>query len=150
MKTFLKNAFLALVLVTSLSFFNPTASAIDHDPADKGASAVDHDPADKPKINNNEVSIKLKNPLNMSNNGGIDNIPDLVKAIVKIALTIGIPLIVLAIIYSGYLFIAAQGSPDKLKVAKDTLLYVIVGAAILLGAYVIAEAVVGTINAIRG
>lgn len=91
--------------------------------------------------------VKLENPLA---GGGINDIPTLVERILEIVLMIGIPIIVIAVIFSGYKFIAAQGNPEKLKEAKQTLVYVFVGAAILLGAYAIAEAIVGTITAIRG
>lgn len=91
------------------------------------------------------TSIKLVNPLKT-----IDDIPSFVRALLDIVLTIAIPVIALAIIYAGYKFIAAQGNPTKLEEAKNTLIYVLIGAAILLAAYVIAEAVVNTINAIRG
>ncbi len=90
-------------------------------------------------------SIQLKNPL-----GDVKDIPTLVKKLLEIVLKIGVPLIALSIIYTGYLFIAAQGNPEKLKQAKDTLVYVLIGSAILLGAYVIANAVYNTIQAIRG
>lgn len=92
-------------------------------------------------------SVKLQNPLA---GGGIDNIPDLVRSILDILLEVGITIVALAIIYAGYKFIAAQGNPTELEKAKQTLKYVLIGAAILLAAYVIAETVVGTINAIRG
>jgi len=91
-------------------------------------------------------SITLDNPL--GNN--IQDIPSLVESILNIALTIGVPIIALAIIYSGFKFIAAQGNPEKLKEAKQTILYVLIGAGILLAAYAIATAVVDTITAIRG
>jgi hypothetical protein len=90
---------------------------------------------------------KLVNPLAK---GDVEDIPTLVEKLLEIVLKIGAPLIAIAIIYSGYLFIAAQGDPTKLATAKQTLVYVVVGAAILLGAYVIAESIVGTVNAIRG
>lgn len=94
--------------------------------------------------NSEPVSIRLANPLKT-----IDNIPDFVRALLDIVLTIAIPVIALAIIYAGYKFIAAQGNPTKLEEAKDTLKYVLIGAAILLAAYVIAEVIVNTVNAIR-
>jgi hypothetical protein len=93
-----------------------------------------------------DVSVKLDNPLG----NGIDNLPKLVEALLDIVLTVGVPLIALAIIYSGYLFVAAQGNPEALKKAKSTLVYVVIGAAILLAAYAISEAIVGSIEAIRG
>lgn len=92
-------------------------------------------------------SIKLENPLA---GGGINDIPTLVQEILNIVLTIGVPLIVVAIIYAGYKFIAAQGNSEKLKEAKNTLVYVLVGAAILLAAYAIASVIVSTVTAIRG
>ncbi|MFT6361383.1 MAG: hypothetical protein ACJA2Z_000366 [Candidatus Paceibacteria bacterium] len=94
-----------------------------------------------------DISIRLGNPLE---NGGVRDIPTLVREILKIVITVGVPIVALAIIYSGFLFVAAQGNPEKLKKAKETLLYVIIGAAILLGAYVIAEAIEATVAAIRG
>ncbi len=90
--------------------------------------------------------ITLINPL-----GDNDiTLPKLIERILSIALKIGTPLVALAIIYTGYLFIAAQGNPTKLGEAKKTLVFVLIGAAILLGAYAIAKALVATINAIRG
>jgi hypothetical protein len=91
--------------------------------------------------------IGLENPLA---SGGVEDIPTLVEKILEIVLTIGVPIVAVMIIYSGYLFIKARGNPDGLKEAKKNLLGVLIGAAILLGAYVIAETVVNTINAIRG
>ncbi len=92
------------------------------------------------------VVIKLENPLGSNTN----SLPELVQKILEIALKVGVPLIALAIIYTGYLFIAAQGNPEKLQKAKQSLIWVVIGSGILLGAYVIANALVGTINAIRG
>ena len=94
-----------------------------------------------------DISVRLENPLA---GGSVNDIPTLIREILKIVITIGVPIVALAIIYSGFLFVAAQGNPEKLKKAKDTLLYVIIGAAILLGAYVIAEAIDATVRAIRG
>ncbi|MCD8494867.1 MAG: pilin [Candidatus Pacebacteria bacterium] len=87
----------------------------------------------------------LKNPLE----GSVDSIPSLVSTILNIALLIAVPLVALAIIYSGFLFIAAQGDPNKLKEAKQTFLYVIIGGALVLGAVIIANAIAGTINQLR-
>lgn len=89
--------------------------------------------------------IKLDNPL--GNN--VESLPELVESLLNIALKIGTPIVALAIIYSGYLFVAAQGNATKLAEAKRTLMWVLIGAAILLGAYAIAKSLVSTVNAIR-
>jgi amino acid permease len=94
------------------------------------------------------TSIKLVNPLR--GNDGIRSLPDLVNALLRIVLTIGTPIIALAIIYAGFQFVTAQGNPEKLTKARRTFMWVLIGAGILLASYVIAEAIVGTVKAIRG
>ncbi len=60
--------------------------------------------------------------------------------------TIGTPIAILAIIYSGFLFVSAQGKPEKLKDARIALLWTIVGVAVLLGAQLLATVIKGTIT----
>jgi hypothetical protein len=83
------------------------------------------------------------NPLGTSS-----TLPVFIKNILNGVLTIGIPIIALAIIYSGFLFVFARGNSEKLTHAKDTLLYTLIGAAILLGAYAIATMISSTILAL--
>jgi hypothetical protein len=89
----------------------------------------------------------LTNPLA---GGDINDIPTLVARLLTIIVTIGVPLIALAIIYAGFKFVTAQGNPEKLEEAKKNLLWIIVGAAILLSAYAIAQGIEATISDIRG
>jgi len=63
----------------------------------------------------------------------VAGVPDLIKLILTGALKIGIPLVALAVIYCGFLFVFARGNSEKLTKAKDALLYTLIGAAILLG-----------------
>lgn len=86
---------------------------------------------------------KIKNPLGDT---GPTNIPAFIKNVLEGALKIAIPVVALAIIYSGFLFVFAMGNSDKLKKAKDALLYSIIGAAILLGSWAIANLIVTTID----
>lgn len=64
------------------------------------------------------------------------------------ALKIGIPIVALAIIYCGFLFVAAMGNSEKLQKAKDSLLYTLIGAGVLLGAYALAQLVNETVKAL--
>jgi len=64
-------------------------------------------------------------------------------------LKVGIPVIALAIIYSGFLFVFARGNEEKLKTAKDALFYSVIGAAVLLGSWAIAEMIASTIAALQ-
>ncbi|MCD5390159.1 MAG: pilin, partial [Candidatus Pacebacteria bacterium] len=138
----------------SISLYSSLAACLDaHSgaetvPYSSGSTGIDSGHSGNDSNNavaGSGVSIKLANPL-----GTVDTIPEFVKAVLDIVMKVGVPLVALAIIYTGYLFIAAQGKPEELKKAKDALVYVFVGSMILLGAYVIAEAIIGTVNAIRG
>ena len=91
------------------------------------------------------VDAKIANPLG----GGIDTIPKFIEAIINIVLIVGIPLLVLAIIYAGFLFVKAQGNSGELEIAKRTLLYTVIGGALLLGAFVIANAIGKTVEEIK-
>lgn len=85
----------------------------------------------------------IKNPL-----PGINDIPQFIEIIIKIVLTVGVPILVLAFIYAGFLYVKAQGNPGELEVAHRTLLYTVIGGALLLGAFIIANAIGSTVTQI--
>jgi len=89
------------------------------------------------------IISKVENPLG---EGNLETIPDFIKAIITIILTVGVPVVALAIIYTGFLFVAAQGNSEKITKAKKALVYTLIGAAILLGAFIVAEAIVKTVK----
>jgi hypothetical protein len=101
-------------------------------------------PTDGSTNNGVKIDAHIENPLG----DGIGDIPSFIAAILNFVLLLGIPIIVLAIIYTGFLFVTALGNSEKLKTAKRALLYVIIGAALLLGAFVVAEAIKGTVEEI--
>lgn len=80
--------------------------------------------------------IELRNPILSK------TFADLVQKIAKVFTAVGIPLVAIFLIYAGFLFVTAQGSEDKLKTAKTTFFWAIVGGAIVIGAYAIATAIV--------
>jgi hypothetical protein len=84
----------------------------------------------------------LKNPLKVT------SITDFIKALLDTVIKIAIPIIALAIIYSGFLFVSARGNGEKLETAKRTFIYTLAGAAILLGAWALATIVSDTVSAI--
>jgi hypothetical protein len=87
-------------------------------------------------------SYKILNPVNVS------SLSDFIAAVLGIVLKIGIPIVALAIIYSGFVFVAARGNPEKLEKAKSRFLYTLIGAGILLGAWMIATIIKATIDAL--
>ena len=77
-----------------------------------------------------------------------DTLSDLLALIIDGAILILMPLVVLAIIYSGFMFLMAQGNEQKLKTAKTNFLWVIIGVAVLLGAKIISEVLKATADTV--
>jgi vacuolar-type H+-ATPase subunit I/STV1 len=91
------------------------------------------------------LDVKIKNPLGDS----ITTLPGFIEAALNMVLVVGVPIVALAIIYSGFLFVSAQGNSEKISEAKNTLKFTLIGAALLLGSWVIAQAIQGTIAEIK-
>jgi heme/copper-type cytochrome/quinol oxidase subunit 2 len=87
-------------------------------------------------------SLNIKNPIKPN------DINELITAILKIVVQIGTPILVLAIIYVGFKFVAARGNPGKLEEAKQAFVWTLIGAAIVLGAFVISTIIQTTIQQI--
>lgn len=92
---------------------------------------------------------RIPNPLGTIDGQRVDDIASFVTLILKnIVLPIGVVIVVFFVIYSGFLFVTAQGNIKKIEDARKTFLWVVVGAAILLGSVVIASAIQNTVCAI--
>lgn len=87
----------------------------------------------------------LQNPLKE----GYTSIPDFLAAILDVVIKIAIPIIILMIVYSGFLFIKAQGKPEELVIARKSIMWTLVGAAVILGASLLSYAIQGTVDEIR-
>ena len=81
-------------------------------------------------------AFAIENPIN---SGTFEAV---VAKIAELIARIGMVLVVVFIIYSGFLFVSARGSDEQLKKAKSTFMWTIIGAAIIIGAYAIAQAVI--------
>ena len=98
-----------------------------------------------PDVGGTNITTTIKNPLGDK----ITDIPSFIKELITIVLYVGIPIVALFIIYTGFLFVQAQGNPEKLTKAKNSLMYTLIGAALLLGAFIIAEAIGKTVDEIK-
>lgn len=81
---------------------------------------------------------------------GSNSFCGLVKGLLTAAIQIGIPIAVLFIVYAGFKFVLARGSPEKLKEARQNFMWTIIGIAIFLGAWLLASVVANTVNALGG
>ena len=77
------------------------------------------------------------------------NLRDFLEEILNVIIAIAFPIIVLAIIYTGFLFVSARGNDKKLITAKHALVWTLVGAMILLGAFVLSRAIKETVDDIK-
>lgn len=91
------------------------------------------------------IEIRIPNPFAHG-----DTVQGLFRAIIdNVVLPIGGVLAVMAFIFSGFLYVMAQGNPEKIKKAHNALLYTAIGTAILLGAWVISNVITTTIKQLQ-
>jgi hypothetical protein len=89
-----------------------------------------------------QSSTYVENPLNAQ----FSSVPAFVEGALKVMVMVSLPIITLFIVYSGFMFVMAQGNEGKLQDARRNFFYVIVGSILLLGAWVIATLIGGTIS----
>ena len=94
---------------------------------------------------------QLWDPLNCQNNQGGNNQTCLQKflmGILSVVIRIGTIVIVLMLVYIGFLFATSSVNPQNKDKARTALVWTLVGALILLGAQAIAMGIEATVNAI--
>lgn len=82
------------------------------------------------------TSGQFKNPLKSQ------SFEALVQSLAKWVAAIALPIAAIFIIYSGFLFVTAGGNQSKIDAAKTTFYWTIIGAAIVVGAWALATAIV--------
>lgn len=94
-----------------------------------------------------EPDTTLNNPLQ----GNAQTIPGFLELLINnIILPIGSVVVVIMIIYSGFLFVKARGNEQELQTARTSFTWTVVGAAVLLGAWAISQAIFETLCNITG
>jgi hypothetical protein len=77
--------------------------------------------------------VSLENPLE----GGVTKPTEIIGRIIKVALSIMGGLVLLMVVWGGFQWLTAAGSPEKVKSGMQTILWAVLGAAITLSSYVI-------------
>lgn len=72
----------------------------------------------------------------------------LLFAILDAAIQLGTVILTLALIYTGFLFVAARGKEESIKKARTALLFTIIGGLILLGSKTIALVIQDTVTSL--
>ncbi len=84
----------------------------------------------------------LKNPLSAE----FSDIPRFIAGALKIMVIVALPIITFFFVYAGFMFVMAQCNPEKINEAKKNFVYVVIGALLILGAWVIATLIGGTVS----
>lgn len=63
---------------------------------------------------------------------------------------VGLPVVALFLLIAGYQFVSAGGNSEQLGKAKENFKWVIIGAVLILGAWVIATMIGNTVTQIIG
>lgn len=98
-----------------------------------------------PTSNTTTNTTKIVNPLE---GAGINSVQGFIEVLLKRVIQIAFPVIALSIIYCGFLFVMAQGNPSEIEKAKSALLYTLIGAALLLGAWALAQLIASTVTSL--
>lgn len=86
------------------------------------------------------IGATLDNPL------GFDTLYDFLVAILDVVIYIAFPALILFFVWIGFKFLMAQGEPKEIQKAREYFLWALVGALLVLGARVLADAIRATVE----
>lgn len=92
--------------------------------------------------NSNAGGQTIINPLKAN------SLDELLLAILRGVIQLGTIFLVLALVWTGFLFVYAQGAEERIKNARAALMWTVVGGLLLLGAQGIALVLQATVNAL--
>ena len=141
----IKKIFAVLVLCVAVApVFVVAQNTVGNQPPSgtQPTNTVGNPPPGSATGNPSTIIYKITNPLEV---GG--SVFDILTAVIRnIIMPLASVLVVLAILYSGFRFVMAQGNSTEIAKAKEGLIWVLVGSAVLLGAYGISELIEGTVK----
>lgn len=121
----------------------PTVPATNPGPTSPGTPAPTNPPTTPgTPATMNPTPILLKNPLT------VNSIEELLALILQIIIIFAVPIIVFFIIYSGFLYVTAQGKPDQITKATKAFTWTIIGAVIVLGAQILLVVITNTVKSL--
>lgn len=140
--------FLVGLSITPVSLFAQTRTTVGVDSGTISKTVGEDEATKNPITTDTDISnqFQLKNPIGSGST-------DMAKVLDKILNSIVVlltPILVLMLIYSGYLFVIGRGNTEKITEAKKTLTYTLIGAVIVVAASGIAHVIENTIGVIIG
>jgi hypothetical protein len=92
------------------------------------------------------LAAEVQNPLNPN----FSSIPRFVAGVLQVMVQVGLPIVAFFLLYAGFKFVSAGGNSEKLNDAKENFKYVLIGALLILGAWVIATLIGNTVGQVIG
>jgi len=86
----------------------------------------------------------------IENPTGVNSISEFIQRVLEAMVRLGVVVVALFILIAGYMYISARGNVSKLSEAHENFKYVMYGAVLILGAWVIATIIGGTVTQILG
>ncbi|OGG68917.1 hypothetical protein A3H77_02345 [Candidatus Kaiserbacteria bacterium RIFCSPLOWO2_02_FULL_56_11] len=88
-------------------------------------------------------SVTLINPLSAET-----DLETFLRGILDVVISVGTVVVILMLVYVGFLFATTSVNPENKVKARTALLWTLVGSLVLLGAKAIAEGIEATVNAL--
>ena len=109
-----------------------------------GASLFGASPvfADDNVCGNSDIPIEVQRAAGCPDTGTDANLPDVIVAILNSIIAVGGVVAVVYIIIGGYQYMTSTGDPSKIKKAKDTILYAVIGLIVCVLAFAIVNWVI--------
>jgi hypothetical protein len=89
------------------------------------------------------LDFALVNPLS------VVSIEGLLAALLNIFIVLATPIVVIFIIYAGFLYVTAQGNAEQVKKATTALTYAIIGGVIIIGSVALGEIIKNVVEAFK-
>ncbi len=105
-----------------------------------GQGVTNNNPTDQGETSN---AGRLANPLKFN------SLNELLDGLLAAAIELGSIILTLALIYTGFLFVAARGNEENISKARRALMFTIIGGLIILGAAAIKEVITSTVTSLR-
>ena len=80
----------------------------------------------------------------------VSSIPAFISSFLKSMVKISLPIIAFFFLLAGFKFVSAGGNSEKIESAKTNFLYVVLGAALILGAWVLSTLIGNTVTEVLG
>lgn len=86
----------------------------------------------------------------IQNPTSVNSISEFIQKVLEAMVRLGLVVVAFFILLAGFYYISARGNSSKLNEAHENFKYVVYGAILILGAWVIATIVGGTVTQILG